>query len=311
MKESDTVTLLVVSSSPSEHQVIQALLGTLARLRLRFVHDAAEALAEIKRREPDLMLTDLVIPDMDGLQLVHQVRSRSPGIPIVLMTAHGSEEAAMRALRAGAANYIPKKDLGRDLLETVQGILCMADVDRQRRRLMHCLQYRETVFRLENDPDLIATLLELIQEELDGMEMLLDRMGRIRVGIALQEAMSNALYHGNLEISSELRQEDERQFYRLADERRRQEPYRSRRIQVLIQIDRSAARFTITDEGPGFDTTRFAQTWGPEDLMQIGGRGLLLIRMFMDEVSYSRGGRSVTLVKKFRAEETPSQDSGP
>jgi len=307
MKESDKVTLLVVNGAPSEDQVIQALLGTLARLRLRFVHGAAEALAEIQRREPDLMLTDLAIPDMDGLQLVQQVRSRSPGIPIVLMTAHGSEEAAMRALRAGAANYIPKKDLGRDLLETVQGILCMADVDRQRRRLMHCLKYRETAFRLDNDPDLIATLLELIQEELDGMEML-DRMGRIRVGIALQEAVSNALYHGNLEISSELRQEDERRFYRLADERRREEPYRSRGIQVLIQIDRAAARFTITDEGPGFDTTRFAQTRGPDDLMQIGGRGLLLIRMFMDEVSYSRGGRSVTLVKKFHTEETPSQD---
>lgn len=82
----------------------------------------------------------------------------------------------MRALRAGAANYIPKKDLARDLVETVRGILRMSTVDRHRRRLLHCLNCRESTFLLENDPNLIASLMELVQEELDGLG-LFDRMG--------------------------------------------------------------------------------------------------------------------------------------
>jgi CheY-like chemotaxis protein len=305
MPEMDPITLLVVDESADDCQLIQSLLAPLARLHLVFAGNGGGALGAIERREPDLLLTDLVMPGMDGLDLVRQVRARFPAIPIVLMTAHGSEEAAMRALRAGAANYIPKKDLARDLVETVQGILRVAEVDRQRRRLMHCLDRRETHFQLQNDPDLMASLLGLVQEEIDGTGRL-DRTGRIRVGVALQEALSNALYHGNLELSSDLRQEDERVFYREAEERRKREPYRSRVIRVQMRIDRVALRFRITDEGPGFDVSRFDHSPGPEDLTQIGGRGLLLIRTFMDEAAYSLGGRSISMVKRF--DRRPSGD---
>ena len=85
-----------------------------------FASGGKEALQTLDRELPQLILTDLIMPDMDGLELVQQVRDRFPSIPMILMTAFGSEEAAMRALRAGAANYIPKKDLARDLVETVQ-----------------------------------------------------------------------------------------------------------------------------------------------------------------------------------------------
>lgn len=298
MTTSDPITLLLVDDSALEQRMITGLLRPIGRLRVVLADDGVQALAALERERPDLILTDLVMPDIDGLELVHQVRTRFPAIPIILMTAYGSEEAAMRALRAGAANYIPKRDLGRDLLETIQGILRVTDVDRQRRRLMRCLECRETQFRLDNDPNLVVSLMELVQEDLDGMGML-DRMGRIRISVALQEALTNALYHGNLEISSDLRQDDEQWFYKEAETRRRQEPYASRQIQVRIQIDRLAARFTITDEGPGFDTARLNRSVGSEDLLRIGGRGLLLIRTFMDDVSYTQGGRCITMIKRF------------
>lgn len=207
----------------------------------------------------------------------------------------------MRAHRAGAANYIPKKDLARDLVETVRGILRMSTVDRHRRRLLHCLNCRESTFLLENDPNLIASLMELVQEELDGLG-LFDRMGmgRIRVGIALQEALTNALFHGNLEVNSSLRQEDERLFFNETEARRWQEPYTSRRIRVIVRVDHLAATFIIGDEGPGFDTSRFDQPIDHEDLVRIGGRGLLLIRTFMDEVVFNAAGNSITMVKRFQ-----------
>ena len=125
-------------------------------------------------------------------------------------------------------------------------------------------------------------------------------MGRIRVGIALQEALTNALFHGNLEVSSSLRQEDERLFFDEAEARRRQEPYTSRRIRVIVRVDHLAATFIIGDEGPGFDTSRFDQPIDHEDLVMIGGRGLLLIRTFMDEVIFNAAGNSITMVKRFQ-----------
>ena len=128
-----------------------------------FASGGQEAIQAMERESPQLILTDLIMPDMDGLELVQHVRNQFPSIPIILMTAFGSEEAAMRALRAGAANYIPKRDLARDLVETVRRILCISTVHRHRRQLLRCLNCRESNFILENDPNLVASLIELVR----------------------------------------------------------------------------------------------------------------------------------------------------
>jgi CheY-like chemotaxis protein len=215
---------------------------------------------------------------------------------VILVTAYGSEEVAMQALRAGAANYIPKKRLTRDLVPTIRQVLSIAALTRERTRILRCLVRRESAFVLDNDPELIMPLLKLIHEELEGMS-LCDSTGQLQVGVALQEAICNALFHGNLEVSSDLRQDDESKFDALADERRRLDPYRSRRIRVQVQLDRDAARFVVSDDGNGFDTALFDQPLVPEDLHRIGGRGLLLIRTFMDQVSLNQGGNQITMIK--------------
>lgn len=142
-------------------------------------------------------------------------------------------------------------------------------------------------------------MMQLIQEELDGLGVL-DRTGRIRVGVALQEALTNALYHGNLELSSDLRQDDERAFHEAAEVRRGLPPYASRQIRVLVRIDRETATFTISDDGPGFDISRIDRPIEPEELFRIGGRGLLLIRTFMDDVTFNAVGNVITMIKRFR-----------
>jgi CheY-like chemotaxis protein len=298
MANPTSTTMLVVDDSVFEHQIIAQLLQEIEGLRLVFSSGAAEALWAIEHESPDLILTDLIMPDMNGLQLVEHVRERYPSIPMILMTAFGSEEAAMRALRAGAANYLPKRHMNQDLAETVRQTLSATAVDRDRRRLLSCLDRRESTYVMGNEPDLIAPLMELIKEELDGLGRL-DRMGRIRVAVALQEALTNALYHGNLEVSSALRQDNERLFYETAEARCHQEPYASRHIEVGVRYDRRAASFTIRDEGPGFDTSRMNRPIAPEDLLSIGGRGLLLIRTFMDEVVYNSTGNMITMTKRF------------
>ena len=73
--------------------------------------DAAyfDALQKVAARAPDLILTDLVMPEMDGLELIRMVRDRHPGIPVVLMTAYGDETVALQALDAGADLITPRQ----------------------------------------------------------------------------------------------------------------------------------------------------------------------------------------------------------
>ena len=64
-----------------------------------------------------------------------------------------------------------------------------------------------------------------------------------------------------------------------------------------MQLDCDAARFVVADDGPGFDTAVFDRPIEPDDLIRIGGRGLLLIRTFMDGVSFNSAGNQITMIK--------------
>ena len=136
---------------------------------------------------------------------------------------------------------------------------------------------------------------------LNGMIQLAEAAGF--VGIALQEALSNAIHHGNLELDSELRQVDENNYYALADQRRKQHPYAGRKVYVEAALSRSELHFVITDEGPGFDIRKVLDPTAEVNLDRIGGRGLLLIRSFMDSVTYNECGNQITMTKHVSAVE--------
>jgi CheY-like chemotaxis protein len=291
--------VLIVDDYLVDRRIAGGIVENISGLKAIYASDGREALEAIAREAPAAVLTDLQMPGMDGLALVQEIRERFPRLPVILMTAFGSEEVAIQALRAGATHYVPKKSLAKELSATLGQVLSLAAIDRHRQRVLGALEYRESRFSLENDPTLIMPLINLLQDDLGGMGVC-DATARMRVGVALQEALANALYHGNLEVSSDLRQDDEREFFKLAKLRRDLEPYRDRRIHVEAKLDRGEATYLIEDEGPGFDTSTLDRPIDPEDLMRIGGRGMLLIRTFMDEVSHNKTGNKITLVKRGR-----------
>src|SRR4051812_50169080 len=130
--------ILIVDDSPVERQLAGRLLEKHHDLTVLTAGNGVEALDVIEREAPDAVLTDLQMPEMDGLQLVHNVRATHPLIPVIVMTAHGSEDIAVQALQGGAASYVPKKNLSRDLLETLDNVLEAAQSKRRHRRLMEC-----------------------------------------------------------------------------------------------------------------------------------------------------------------------------
>src|SRR5262245_49262911 len=70
--------------------------------------DGAEALRLVAQESPDVLLTDLRMPGMDGHELLSRVRQAYPGVAVVIMTAHGTIRSAVEALREGAEDYLTK-----------------------------------------------------------------------------------------------------------------------------------------------------------------------------------------------------------
>ncbi len=290
-------TVLVVDDNPVDRHLAVTLLAKRPDMQTIYATNGREALALLQERQPDLVLTDLHMSEMDGLQLVMEVRKNFPLVPVILMTAFGSEEIAIQALQKGAASYVPKKNLATDLTDTVENVLSVSVANHNQQRLLECLTQTEEQFLLDNDPTLIPPLIGYLQENITRMR-LCDEIGRIRVSIALQESLLNAMQHGNLEAESELKEKDEKAFQALIEQRRREKPYRTRRVHVIARESPGEVTYVIRDEGPGFDPSKLPDPTDPANLDRVSGRGLLLIRTFMDKVVHNESGNQITMVKR-------------
>ena len=296
--------ILVVDDDRSQGEEFALLLRN-AGSEVRLASNGREALTLVRRGLPDVVLTDLDMPEMDGLELVRAIRRDYPALPVILMTAMGTEDAASQALRHGAASYVRKRTLAREVVQTVGSVLAVARSLPKQQRVLDCLTRDDLGFTIDNDPALVPPLIEYL-EGIAAMLHPCDPTERLRVGIALNEALFNAIQHGNLELNSDLRQQDGQAFGKLGNERRLLPPYRDRRVRVQAALSRSEAVYVVEDEGPGFDPATVPDPTDPANLERIGGRGLMLIRTFMDEVEHNETGNRITLRKRYASSACPA-----
>ena len=291
--------VLVVDDSSKDRKLVGQLLESTGDFRAQFARCGEQALTQLKEQVPDIVLTDLSIPDMEGLAFLAQVKSQYPLLRVVLMSSMGRVEIALRALRQGAASYVPKQLLNSALTMTLRDVLAAACRDGGNLRLMHCLTKDECAFTLPNDPQLIPPLVAYLQHRVIEIGMT-EESERMRVAVGLEEALVNALYHGNLELSSDLRDEAPERYAEIVKQRQQQQPYCDRRVHIEAKLSRQSLTFIIRDEGPGFDPQCLPDPTAPANLERVSGRGVFLMRTFMDEVSYNATGNQVTLVKHRR-----------
>ncbi len=288
--------VLVVDDTQVERKIAAAYLKG-ENFDVQFAENGRQALEIISDRPPDLVLTDLVMPEIDGLELVSRIRREHSTIPVVLMTAMGNEETALQALKAGAASYIPKQSLQKHLVQTIQSVLLAAKAVVKRNAPWSYLKYSESHFVLGYEPRGRSTLIEQFEEELERMDFC-DATDRIRVGTALMEALTNAVEHGNLGLDSRLREPSHDEYYELMERRKRISPYAERRVSITKRVTPPEVVYIVEDEGAGFDYTDLPDPTDPENLSKIGGRGLVLIQTFLDEVSFNDRGNIITMKKR-------------
>jgi CheY-like chemotaxis protein/anti-sigma regulatory factor (Ser/Thr protein kinase) len=289
-------TILVVDDAGVDRTIAGRLIEKMGASVL-FANNGAVALETLGRDHPDAVLTDLQMPELDGLQLVKKVRRHHPGIPVILMTAYGSEEIAVEALRAGAVSYVPKKNLHHDLVDALQTVLATVGAKEQRRAVKGLLKHHASSFELGYEPGSLAALVNHLQENLSRVDFA-DQGAIMQIGMALSEALTNAVDHGNLELDSALRESSANEYRELGNRRALEPPYRDRRVRISERISSTDVTYMVTDDGAGFDPTQLPDPTDPENLLKASGRGIVLIRTFMDEVLFSAKGNEITMTKR-------------
>jgi anti-sigma regulatory factor (Ser/Thr protein kinase) len=150
---------------------------------------------------------------------------------------------------------------------------------------------------LDNDPSLIKPLIAYLREEIASRD-LCDETVQMQVAVALDEVLVNAMHHGNLEVDSALRELGWDVYCAKVQERRRTPPYCDRRVHITAKITADEVVYVVRDEGNGFDPSTLPDPLDPANLEKASGRGLLLVRTFMDEVQHSERGNEVRMVKR-------------
>lgn len=289
-------TVLVVDDSATDRGLAGGLLAKDDDTTVTFASNGREAITSVESARPDVIVCDLQMPEMNGLELVELMRQNYPSVPVILMTARGSEEIASEALRKGAAGYVPKVALGQNLRPAVRRLMADAEADRLHSRLMHSLMQDQCVFRLRNDPELFDSLVAHVQQMLRCLP-LGDEAERLRVSVALRNALWIAHAHGNLEVPISLEMDDDA-FRAAVGRRGAADPWQDRSLTVGVTLSRDEFIVDISHEGSGIDHSALPANLQQEATDHAWLGRFVLLESVMDEVAFEEQGRVLRLLRR-------------
>jgi CheY-like chemotaxis protein len=293
--------VLLVEDSPTQAIEMRMLLEEDSH-HVRLACNGRAALEVLAEESPDVVVTDLEMPEVNGLELVEAMHADYAHIPAILVTARGSERLAAEALRKGAASYVPKNHLQALLNDTITDVLGVIRSDASFVKLISTLRKNEFDFELPNDPELISSLVALLTQVVSGME-LIGGIDLVRMGVAIEHAVLNAMFRGNLELGPSVTPPHRTILYDgetsdLIERRKREAPYKDRKVYVEAVASSDEIRIVVRDEGHGFNQAKIPDLEKPETLESESGRGLVMMKSFADELIFNEIGNEVTIIKR-------------
>jgi DNA-binding NarL/FixJ family response regulator len=115
--------ILIVDDHPLTREALSSLLGAHGFEVCGCASDGAQAIVEAERLRPDLVLLDLSMPGLDGLSALPRLREAAPETEVVVLTASGTEENLLAAIRAGAAGYLLKTEPPERIAAFLDGVV--------------------------------------------------------------------------------------------------------------------------------------------------------------------------------------------
>lgn len=255
--------------------------------------DPRVALAMVEMALPDVLMTDLFLPDRAGLALIREIRKRSSKTAIIATADSGDARIILEAVRVGAGDYLPKP-VPVEELEIA--------LDRALQRIPRTLEEVPGIEQLDyrlvlgTNPEHVETCVGWLIEH---TAMSLPDTQRLHLRTTLIELIVNAVEHGSLEILYQEKHEalTTDRFDTLIAERRRHPRFATRRVVVQTSYDkpRRRLRYAIADEGKGFAWSRFlTKTAQLCDSCDANGRGVFLAKAFFPDLTYNERGTEVT-----------------
>src|SRR5437016_14418521 len=155
--------ILVIDDEPDIRDSLEALLSS-ENYRVELAANATEGLRRLESSAYDLVLLDLMMPDKSGMQVLEEVRLRDRETPIFMITAYGSVEVAVDALKRGANDYFSKPWDNEKLLIEIDRMISKRRLERENEQLKRALKQRYSFPNIIGKSERMLRLLDLVSQ---------------------------------------------------------------------------------------------------------------------------------------------------
>ena len=249
-----------------------------------------------KSSNPDIVITDVMMPGIDGIEVTKRMRAHRDDIDVVVMSGFGTEELVVNALRAGASNYIKKPIVFDELFKILDDIIFKRE-NRKRYEISREIVEREhKSIVIGND---VSKVWGAVNQILFNVQAAIDTVSLEGICIGLYELLINAIEHGNLGITFEEKSDalQSSTYTELLKNRMQQADTDGKVVRIESDYTPSAISISIRDQGNGFDLSDLPNMKDAGSLLLDHGRGILLANLFYDSVDYDEPGNCVRISK--------------
>lgn len=295
-----TKRILVVDDEELIREVIAKKVETSLGYEAIEASNGKEALQRIEESPPDLIITDLRMPEMDGLQLLSEIRAQHRTTPVIILTGYGSMEDAMAAIRLGASSFLRKPFDINEVIALVENIFAVQQEHVDIKDMTPFIRNQSFTLKLPNNYLYLSKAISYVFATIrDNWQIQSAALNDLKV--ALYESLLNAFEHGNLRVNKATKERcllsGHHVYRKYLLEQMNLEENRRKAITVFVSIDPIRAEIKVLDEGEGFDYSHIYEDLDTGTFLKTYGRGLFLIKTLMDEVSFSARGSMIRILK--------------
>jgi YesN/AraC family two-component response regulator len=293
--------ILIVDDEQIIRNVLKRKLEQTTSYLVHTADDGTTGLEVFKNEKIDLVISDLLMTQMNGIELLRNLKQIDPAIPVIIITGYGTLDDAIAAIHLGAEDFIKKPFDINEVIETIEKTFRKKAEEADQLEIIRFISYEDIKLEVPTNFEYLNVCINYIFSHLRARWLVSDE-DLHDVKVSLYEALMNAFEHGNLGISGDEKAkylEVSQQAWKDFLTQRMNDPnYKDKRIFVKLTISEVEMAVAVRDEGPGFDYRSRTGDIDPEELFRSSGRGLLLIQSLMDDLEFDESGSEIRMVKR-------------
>ncbi len=257
-----------------------------------------EGLALYDTYKPDLILSDVRMPYMDGLTLLRTLRQRQSDVIFIITTAHGNEQIVNDVYQKGVNDYLIKPIESDFLLRTINKYENVIRHRQIKQKAEGNVKFKFVSTQFPTNYNHIPIIVNKLVSEIS---VPIDSILKSRMELSINELITNSIEHGNLEITYEEKNllNSFENFSKLIETRMQNPRLSGRIVNVDYYQTEDYLEWIITDEGKGFNWRDVIDPTEGENILKPSGRGIFITKHYVDEIEYSGRGNIVRIKKTF------------